>query len=97
MNLDKLIEHDDTDDCPACRAQDLVVMALLPAAQAWEQRSELPQFALALHGAAGLLGAMIESGVPRASIEEALSVLLDEIEEELAHEKMLGGPTQGTA
>ncbi|MCV0395952.1 MAG: hypothetical protein K5872_06815 [Rhizobiaceae bacterium] len=97
MNLDKLIEHDDTEDCPACRAQDLVVMALLPAVQAWEQRSELPQFSLALHGAAGLLGAMIENGVPRNSIEEAMSALLDEIEEEIAHDKMLGGPPQGTA
>lgn len=96
-SIDKLLQHDESDDCPICRAQDLVMMALIPAAAAWEQRSELPRHAVALHGAAGLLGAMIEEGVPRAEIEDALAQLLDEIEEEITHERMLGGPPQGTA
>jgi hypothetical protein len=43
------------------------LMALLPAAAAWEMRSELPRMSIALHGAAGLLSALLEEGVPRPS------------------------------
>ena len=55
-NLTELTEHDFSDDCPICRAQDVVQFALLPAAAAWESNSELPRFSIALHGAAELLG-----------------------------------------
>jgi hypothetical protein len=86
-----------SDECPTCRAQDLVELALLPAAGAWELRSELPRFSLALHGAAGLLGALLEEGVPRDDVETALSRLLDDIERQITEDKMMGGPPQGTA
>jgi hypothetical protein len=95
--LNRILDHDETEDCPVCRAQDVVMMALLPAAAAWEHRAELPQHAVALHGAAGLLGTMLEAGIEREEIEEALSRLLDEIEEGIRHERILGGPAQGTA
>ena len=92
-----IIEHDMTDDCPACRAQDLVDMALLPAVSAWEQANELPRFSLALHGAAGLLGAMLQEGVSRDGMETALGTLLDDIESHIAENAAMGGPPQGTA
>ena len=65
-DLEDLVEHDMTDDCPICRAQDIVLAALVPAAAAWEMHNELPRFSVALHGAAELLGAMLEQGVSRA-------------------------------
>ncbi len=43
IDLNTLTEHDMSDDCPVCRAQNLVDVALLPAAAAWEMRSELPR------------------------------------------------------
>ena len=96
-DLKKLIEHDLSDDCPVCQAQQIVAVALMPAAAAWEQNSELPRFSLALHGAAELLGAMLEADVAREDIEEALGRLLDEIEQRIAEDRTMGGPPQGTA
>ncbi len=96
-DLKKLIEHDLSDDCPVCQAQQFVAAALVPAAAAWEQNSELPRFSLALHGAAELLGAMLEEGVARDEVEAALGQLLDDIEQRVAEDKVMGGPTQGTA
>jgi hypothetical protein len=95
--LDELLEHDLSDDCPICRAQDIVDAVLVPAAAAWETRNELPRYSVALHGAAGLLGAMMDDGVPREAIDDALRQLLDEIEQGLAEDKAMGGPPQGTA
>ncbi len=95
--LNKLVEHDLTDDCPVCRAQQMVAVALLPAVAAWEQSTELSRFSLALHGAAELLGAMLEEGLSREEVEEAVSQLLDEIEQRIAEDRALGGPPQGTA
>jgi hypothetical protein len=43
IDLNTLTEHDMSDDCPVCRAQNLVDVALLPAAAAWKMRSELPR------------------------------------------------------
>ena len=97
IDLNTLIEHDASDDCPVCRAQNLVNLALLPAAAAWELRSELPRMSIALHGAAGLLSALLEEGVPRDDVEAALSRLLDDIEQQTAEDTAMGGPTQGTA
>lgn len=97
IDLNALIEHDASDDCPVCRAQDLVDLALLPAASAWEMRSELPRMSMALHGAAGLLGALLQEGVPRDELEGVLSRLLDDIERQIAEDKVMGGPPQGTA
>ncbi len=97
IDLNTLIEHDMSDNCPVCRAQDLVDAVLLPAAAAWELRNELPRLSVALHGAAGLLSALLEEGVPRDEVEAALSRLLDDIEQQLAEDKAMGGPTQGTA
>lgn len=97
IDLKPITEHDMSDDCPICRAQDLVDMALLPAVAAWEQSNELPRFSLALHGAAGLLGALLEEGVPRDEVEAALARLLDEIEQQIAEDAVMGGPPQGTA
>ena len=97
IDLNTLTEHDMSDDCPVCRAQNLVDVALLPAASAWELRSELPRLSIALHGAAGLLCALLEEGVPRDDVEAALSRLLDDYEQQVAEDEVMGGPTQGTA
>ncbi len=58
-DLTPLLDHDLSDDCPVCRPQDVIQIALLPAAAAWELNNELPRFSIALHGAAELLGAML--------------------------------------
>ncbi len=97
IDLNTLTEHDMSDDCPVCRAQNLVDMTLLPAAAAWEMRSELPRLSVALHGAAGLLCALLEEGVLRDDVEAALSRLLDDYEQQIAEDKAMGGPPQGTA
>ncbi len=96
-DLDPLIQHDLSDDCLVCRAQDVVAMALMPAAAAWETDNGLPRFSVALHGAAELLGAMLQDGVTREAVETALGELLDDIELRLAEDEALGGPPQGTA
>ncbi len=97
INLTELTEHDFGDDCPICRAQDVVHSALLPAASAWESKSELPRFAVALHGAAELLGVMLQDGVERQEVDAALSALLDEIEQRISEDQVMGGPPEGTA
>ena len=96
-DLDHLIEHDLSDDCLVCRAQDVVAMALMPAAAAWEVDNGLPRFSVALNGAAELLGAMLQDGHAREVVEAALGELLDEIELRIAEDGALGGPPQGTA
>ena len=97
IDLDDITEHDMSDDCPVCRTQDIVDLALVPAAAAWEVRNGLPRYSIALHGAAGLLGILLEEGVAREDIEHTLSRLLDEIEQRIEEDQMMGGPTQGTA
>ncbi len=72
-------------------------MALLPAAAAWEQNNDLPEFSVALHGAAELLGAMLQSGVSREDVDEALTQALDDIEQRINEDRAMGGPPQGTA
>jgi len=95
--LDELLHHDETDDCPVCRAQSFVDHALIPAVAAWELNSDLPRFSLALHGAASLLGIMLEEGVTRDDIDAAISQLLDDIERQIAEIETMGGPPQGSA
>ena len=97
IDLNALTEHDMSDNCPVCRTQDLVEMVMLPAAAAWELRNELPRLSVALHGAAGLLSALLEEGVPRDDVEAALSRLLDNVEQRIAEDGVMGGPPQGTA
>jgi len=97
IDLNELLEHDDTEDCPVCRTQSFVQGVLIPAAAAWELNNDLPRYSLALHDAAGLLGAMLEEGVPRVDVESALGKILDDIEMQIAENKTLGGPTQGSA
>ena len=97
VRLQEIITHDDSEDCVACRARDFVSQIVVPAAEAWETSTDLPRFSIALHGAAGLLGGMIEDGVSREDIERALSRLLDEIEEQITEDRAMGGPPQGTA
>jgi hypothetical protein len=97
IDLETLSNHDLSDDCAVCRAQDVVSMALIPAAAAWELANELPRFSIALHGAASLLGVMMEEGVPRRELESALSDLLDEIEDSIKEDAVMGGPPQGSA
>ena len=87
--LDEIIHHDQTDDCPVCRAQSFVDHALIPAVAAWELNNELPRFSLALHGAAALLGIMLEESVSRDN--------LDDIERQIAETETMGGPPQGRA
>ena len=97
VDLDQLIQHDMSEDCPVCRAQDVVSMALIPAAAAWELNNGLPRFSIALNGAAELLGVMLHEGVPRDEIDAALAQLLDDIEQQIAEDTAMGGPPQGTA
>ena len=97
LDLNALLEHDMSDECPVCRAQDLAELVLIPAAGAWEATNELPRYSLALHGAAGLLGALMAEGVPRNQLESALGQLLDDIELQVTEDRMLGGPPQGSA
>ncbi len=97
FDLDELTDHDASKDCPVCRAQQVVEGALVPAAASWEVHHELPRFSLALHGAAGLLGAMLEEGIPRDEIMAALSHALDDIEQQIAEDKTMGGPSMGSA
>ena len=96
-DLEKLITHEYSDDCMVCRAQDVVAFSLVPAAAAWETANELPQYSVALNGAAQLLAAMIADGLPRNDVEEALKTLLDDLEEQIKEEGVFGGPTQGNA
>ena|SRR6185369_7838649 len=95
--LDEIVSHDNTEECVACRSRDLVADIVVPAVAAWEVTADLPRFSLALHGAAGLLGTMLAGGVGREEIDDALSLLLDEIESQVAEDGALGGPAQGTA
>lgn len=97
VNISELTQHDMSDDCPVCKAQDMVAAALLPAAAAWEVNAGLPRFSVALHGAAELLGVMLAEGVSRADIDGALGELLDEIESQIAEDDLMGGPPQGSA
>lgn len=97
VDFEAIIEHDGTGECTACIADDVVEQSLLPAAAAWEAAAGLPQFAVALRGAAGLLATMLRSGVSREDIEAALSRLLDEAEQRISEDKMMGGPPEGNA
>lgn len=97
MDFTDIITHTGDDDCAACEAQNITASFLMPAAAAWEMTHNLPRFSLAIHGAAGLLGVMLEEGVARREIEDALAQLLDEIEQRIEEDRILGGPTQGNA
>lgn len=97
MDFSEIITHTGDDDCAACEAQSITTSFLMPAAAAWEMTHELPRFSLAIHGAAGLLGVMLEEGIARREVEAALSQLLDEIEQRIEEDRILGGPTQGSA
>ena len=97
IDLTELTDHDLSDECPICRAQHIVQIALLPAAAAWEANDELPRFSVALHGAAELLGVILEDGVERSDIEAALGRLLDDIEQRIAEDQVMGGPPKGSA
>ncbi len=44
-----------------------------------------------------MLGAMLEEGIPRDDIEAALSRVLDDIEQQIAEDKTMGGPPMGSA
>ena len=95
--LDDLLDHDQSEECPVCRAQDFVDLVLIPAVAAWELNNNLPRFSLALHGAAALLGNILQKGAARDDVEGALSQLLDDIERQIAETDRMGGPPQGTA
>ena len=68
-----------------------------PPAAAWEANDELPRFSVALHGAAELLGVILEDGVERSDIEAPLGRLLDDIEARIAEDQVMGGPPKGNA
>jgi hypothetical protein len=57
----------------------------------------MPLFVVAVHGAASLMAFMIQNGVARKDIEEAVAHILDDYELQMAEEGLLGGPHQGTA
>ncbi|MFO1184036.1 MAG: hypothetical protein U1E56_04545 [Bauldia sp.] len=95
--LQDLMSHDDTEDCVVCRSRELVSQIVVPATAAWETTLNLPRCALALHGAAGLLATMLAEGFDRDALQDAVTTLLDEIEEQVAEDRAMGGPPQGTA
>lgn len=97
FDFDQIVDHTSDDDCPVCRAQDIISAFLVPAVSAWEMAHNLPRYSLAIHGAAGLIGVMLEEGIGREEIESALAGVLDDIERQIAEDRMLGGPTQGSA
>ena len=97
VDLDALLDHDFSNECPICRVQDVIRIALLPAAAAWELNNELPRFSVALHGASELLGVMLMEGADRSDIEAALGKLLDDIEARVAEDQVMGGPPKGNA
>ena len=97
LSLEEIVTHDSSEECVACRARDFVSQIVVPAAEAWETSTDLPRFSIALHGAAGLLGRILGDGVSRDEIESALSRLLDEVEKQVAEDRAMGGPPQGTA
>ncbi len=95
--LDEITHHSAEENCPVCRAQEIIERALLPAAIAWELNESLPRFSFALHGAAGLLGVMLKDGLSRQDIEAALNTVLDDMERQIIENGVLGGPTKGSA
>lgn len=97
IDLDQIVDHTGDDDCPACRAQEIAGAFLVPAVSAWELAHNLPRHSLAIHGAAGLLAVMLEDGIAREEIEGALTAVLDDLEQQIAEDKMMGGPPQGSA
>jgi hypothetical protein len=97
VNLGALVDHAGDDDCSTCRAQEIAASILVPAVAAWEAVQSLPRFSLALQGAAGLIGTMLEDGFDRHEVEEALASALDDVEQQIAEDKTFGGPPQGTA
>jgi len=97
IDLHKLTQHDQGEDCPVCHTQQMVRGALIPAAAAWEVSEELPRFSVALHGAAELLGVMLGEGVAREEIDAALAKLLDDIGRGIGEDEVMGGPPQGNA
>src|SRR5262245_58377057 len=97
VDLKALTTHDSTDQCIVCRSQDVAMQVLAPAVEAWEASHGLPRFAVALHGAAELLGKLLQGGVSRDDLDATLASLLDDIEAQLAEDAAMGGPPQGTA
>ena len=87
IDIDELVSHDDGEDCVVCLSSDISASI--------EEVHDLPRGALALHGAAGLLAAMIEAGVPRHQVEAGLFALLDEFEQIKAEQDL--GMVQGNA
>lgn len=96
IDIKAIVTHDSTDNCVACRAQDIAAQVLVPAAEAWESSHGLPRYSVALHGAAELLGRLLQGGVEREDLDHALTTLLDDIEAQLSEDASIG-PTQGTA
>jgi hypothetical protein len=95
--FEKIITHNASDECRVCRAQDIVSFSLVPAVAAWEQAFQMPRHSLAVHGATSLMAFMIQNGVARNDIEEAVAHVLDDYEMQIAEEGLLGSPHQGTA
>ena len=77
---------------PTCSRPELLARCLDALAA-----QSLPRFSLALQGAAGLIGMMLEDGLDRHEVEEAFARALDDVEQQIAEDKALGGPPQGTA
>lgn len=96
-DFDNFIVHDSSDDCVACRAQDIVNYNLVPAVAAWEDAYQMPRHSLSVHGAASLMAFMLQNGVSREEIESAVARVLDDYEMQIAEEGLLAGPHQGTA
>ena len=95
--FDDIITHDASDECLACRAQDIVNASLVPAVAAWEDAYQMPRHSLAVHGAASLMAYMLQNGVARPDIEKAVASILDDYQQQMAGDGLLSGPHQGTA
>ena len=70
--LDHLVEHDMSDDCLVCRAQEVVAIALMPAAAAWEVDNGLPRFAVAREAVEAALSGLLDKIELRIAEDGAL-------------------------
>jgi hypothetical protein len=64
----QLVTHDSTEKCVICRAQDIAAETVVPAVMVCEDAAGHRRFSMALHGAAGLLLALI--GLVRLCVEQ---------------------------
>ena len=81
----------------AMRVVAFLLSCVVRVVRAYEEAHQMARYSLAVHGAASLMAIMIQNGVARKDIEEAVAHILDDYEMQMTEEGLLGGPHQGTA